>query len=1318
MQDSNPFAKFVPKDTVNPFDKFINKNNSGIPDWVKNAPSKTNNTTNQNESLAPQLTAALKSVYPDERQMIEGGIESTALKAIAPQVGSLDNREALDKQLQKQLMPTVTSTAQNLHDLPEFDAFRKKYGFDNTFGLDKLPQFYDKAKSLNDYEGIGDYENLVDSIKNKIGNKALYQGMNIPQRSITEPNPNEQKLAGIADAVEGLAKGEGGTSLINPITGIIGAIDRTIKQGTEANDAFTKGNVLQGFAESIKAASEIPFTVAMQFTPGGQIINEASGLATAVLPENISKWQAPVTAAINPQTSTGKALASLADMGVQFGVAHLVGKFSPFGKNKIISELDKNPIESTNPKEIIDSQIKVIENVINKSNVEPSGIANIPPEEVGIEKLTDLSPEDKVKAQAEVKSLKEVKNNLDDYMQRIVRQSGVDADYKGMNTNKENVTGITIDAVVDPNNPDPALRKTSITLKPEEFSPENIRKAVEEKQQHFKETQNAPTPEVGQAKQVMENIQESSLSGISQRMRESRSDQTKIPATETGIGWSGEEALNRGKDLLKQGTTAENVLSEFQKDGKISDDGMAVVRAKNNELTKASDNAGDTYGADSKEYQDALKQENNFRDAIKPMQTEWSKIGIAQQGAEDINTGSWTSLTRVFREQNKVEPTEVQSVKIKELATENKTLNDKITQLDTQAQEYLRKYSELLNKGEKAPSKSIKVSSKELADKIRKNAKIHRPGAFYSATPASLAWDLGVEVVAKSMEVGGQLAEAIQKGIQKIKETDWYKKLSALDKQNAENEFRLWHENQAKTKFNVADLQAQFADKKDYSFSPKQRTQVWQYAKDNYIDKGKSFKDTIYGLSKDLGLTAEQVRRIIAEPKRLREVTDESYKLQNQRRQAILKAKNYIETANTPQYLRIIKSIPNATFGWFTLGHGTVFGAVHAGMELFRPTRWNEYFKAEFRQWKFAYGNTVAYEKAMQDLMNDPNFIMWKRAKLAIDPTKLYDDYQLGDKYLGKIGMTGERGFNSWKIYRLNIANMLYDRLSEAEKADPQTVKNIADEVNHSTGTMSGTLPKWTSVAFFAPRLEASRWIRIFGEPAIMVKDYLEWGMGKLKGQDIPESTKYQAKLLFKKNAETLVTLGTLLAVNDAILMGTGSKQRINFTNPYQSDWMRFKAFDQVIDPTGGMLSATTFTARLLGAAIQSEKAVNKLTRGQGRAALIYQSIGEYLRGKFAPAAETGYSFAARHDYNGNTLPPFKDKPLFKDAKHLSWAEFVGTDFAPLPVSMGISDMLDIMKSKGMKENQINTILNGIFVSSFGIATGIRSHLDYNVKKK
>lgn len=63
---------------------------------------------------------------------------------------------------------------------------------------------------------------------------------------------------------------------------------------------------------------------------------------------------------------------------------------------------------------------------------------------------------------------------------------------------------------------------------------------------------------------------------------------------------------------------------------------------------------------------------------------------------------------------------------------------------------------------------SNKTKAKKLANQIRQ-VKIHRPGIFSAATPASLAWDGAIELVAKSVEAGGTLADAINQGVEYIK---------------------------------------------------------------------------------------------------------------------------------------------------------------------------------------------------------------------------------------------------------------------------------------------------------------------------------------------------------------------------------------------------------------------------------------------------------------------------------------------------------------------------------------------------------------------
>jgi uncharacterized protein YwbE len=85
--------------------------------------------------------------------------------------------------------------------------------------------------------------------------------------------------------------------------------------------------------------------------------------------------------------------------------------------------------------------------------------------------------------------------------------------------------------------------------------------------------------------------------------------------------------------------------------------------------------------------------------------------------------------------------------------------------------------------------KKIAEATKKLADKVRE-IKVSRPDIFSSGTPGSLAWDLGVEAVAKSIEITGDIAQAVSDGIEAIKKTDWYKGLDNDKKTVVEEEFR------------------------------------------------------------------------------------------------------------------------------------------------------------------------------------------------------------------------------------------------------------------------------------------------------------------------------------------------------------------------------------------------------------------------------------------------------------------------------------------------------------------------------------------------
>lgn len=792
------------------------------------------------------------------------------------------------------------------------------------------------------------------------------------------------------------------------------------------------------------------------------------------------------------------------------------------------------------------------------------------------------------------------------------------------------------------------------------------------------------------------------LVGIS---HEAQADRTKnelnINAPERGEGITLEDAIQKGRDLIKEGTSPKQVFEDFEKDGKISADAMSVVRAEYERLARETNTAYDKYGSDSPEGKAALDAERTwYNTAVKPMQTEWHKVGMTQQGKVDIDTGSITGMRRAFNEVSGKDFTPEQEKTAKELSDKVKGLSAKVDELQNKIDDLMKKGgSESVSKG------GIRQKGKALADTIR-GAKLHRPDMFSSATPASLAWDAAVEVVAKSVEAGSEIAQAISDGINSIKATDWYKNLSDKDQKKAENQFAQWHNEQADKKVALED---HFANKTDNKFTTDEAKAIWDYAKENYIDKGTTdFHDIVNGTAKDIGLSPDQVRHAIATPKGAKVISDQMYKAMYDRRTAIQNAEIWVKSADQPKLIKFFKALPGFFFAAKTFGHGTVGGITHAGMNLFKPTGWNKYFPFFFQQFKNAFGNTADYERAMADHVRDPDYIFWKRAGLSIDPNKAYDEYGNLGKYFGKIGLAGERGFNALKMYRLSQAKDIYSHLSNIEKADPQTAKEIAKIVNHSTGTTEVKVPSGFNVAFFAPKLEISRWQRFIQQPIKAVQTFSNWN-------NASAAEKVAAKLIARRSGEMIATYASALAANQAILSLTGSNQKINFTNPTQSDWLKFKAGGKSIDVSGGMLATAIFIGTLIGIGRQAwEGDKNERTKPQDK---LYGKIGQQMRYKLSPFGSTAADLITGVDAMGRPLPYSSVKPPKGEDKYTLWS-YLGEAQTPIPIAEGIQAAAEGMKEKGMSSPDIMDVLNGIVTGVVSGGTGTHLNPDYSLMKK
>jgi hypothetical protein len=151
----------------------------------------------------------------------------------------------------------------------------------------------------------------------------------------------------------------------------------------------------------------------------------------------------------------------------------------------------------------------------------------------------------------------------------------------------------------------------------------------------------------------------------------------------------------------------------------------------------------------------------------------------------------YTAQVKKFTKEFGEAPSEEILAKFKEAEARYKAAEEKIWQLEKERDEALAKEAvsniseDIERKKKKTPPRSV---LKELAARVRSKS-FSRPGIFSAASPASLAWDGAVEVVATALDAGGSVEVAIRKGLEYIRKTDWYKGLKKAQQTEAEKEF-------------------------------------------------------------------------------------------------------------------------------------------------------------------------------------------------------------------------------------------------------------------------------------------------------------------------------------------------------------------------------------------------------------------------------------------------------------------------------------------------------------------------------------------------
>jgi hypothetical protein len=770
--------------------------------------------------------------------------------------------------------------------------------------------------------------------------------------------------------------------------------------------------------------------------------------------------------------------------------------------------------------------------------------------------------------------------------------------------------------------------------------------------------------------------------------------------------------IERGKRLLAAGADVNKLEADFKSGKQPSSDDISVARAHLADLTKNANAMGDKWGEKSQQYKDALSDLNRFKDEVaKPMGTKAGEAFFSLQGEEDLDTGSVTSLRNAISDakdgknltDKELSKTKELSSRVKEAQKADKAVDDKIE----------KAVNDIKSKSPPKDKKTNTEQFKEYADKFR-NALKQNPITFKDENgndveiqKMGIGWNDLVELGAKAIEKTGEIADGVNAIMKEIKDQDWFKKLNPRQQDKLKSDIK-YH-------FVQQDLSERFADKKDNKFTQHDAVDVWSYIKDNYLSQNVSFDNAIKNTSTDLGLTAEQVQHAISSDKTLKSLTNQKYLSQFNLRRAQNVAKNYVDSKQSSFVGKLVKTPFEFLRKAKIFGHGPAAMETHAGPLKFNPELWPIVGKAYERQYKMLLSQSY-YEKVMQAMKSSRNYGLAKRAGLANDPNIVFDDYQQGGgtNIFGKIGKASNRGFDVLKPLRQDLFDHYYNNLPASIRGDKDAPKMIADMVNHMTGTTGQIFKEGSNVgkvvetAVFAPKLEASRWARLIGDPAKTAKTLIGW-------KNATPAERAVAKIQLGRAGYFLGMYGVALGLNQGLLSATGSKHKVNFTDPTKPDWLSFKIGDKYIGLTGGLQATSRFIGNIFKSAFESKKELGKETRKDEEVKLG----SNYLFNKLSPGASTIKDWMTHHDREGNTLPFFKDKPEKlggERGKHLSMWEYLYKTQTPIPAETTIQEIDDEMKKQGVSKPTRGDIIQGVIIGALTGAEG--AHIGAEPKQK
>ncbi|MDE2097300.1 MAG: hypothetical protein KGL39_08665 [Patescibacteria group bacterium] len=490
---------------------------------------------------------------------------------------------------------------------------------------------------------------------------------------------------------------------------------------------------------------------------------------------------------------------------------------------------------------------------------------------------------------------------------------------------------------------------------------------------------------------------------------------------------------------------------------------------------------------------------------------------------------------------------------------------------------------------------------------------------------------------------------------------------------------------------------------------------IWDYAKEAYLNNPKyrgSFTQLVNQLSIDLGVSKKQIVEALYKPAGIKELSDAMYRALDNRRRVKEAAEAWLHEQKIPGWARFVRSIPPLFFMDKIFGHGGVLPTTHAAVNIFHPERTMIWLRSFMQGWKMAY-SSVNHEKWVEEQVSKPNYIMWKRAGLAVDPERYYEDYQnaMMQGMWAKMNLlTGKYGADSLKDLRIDLANHIWDNAPATLKTKDGKVNRefalaISTLVNHASGVVKGKLPEAYNWAFFAPRLEMARWAWLIGDNAKMVNTVVNW-------KNATPEEKWLASAKTKEMAWIVGTYSGLLALNQGLLKATGSQQNININNPRRADFMAFKMAGHNVGIVGPVIGIVRLLATLIQDSVRSQTKLQQAGLASRRSDME-ESVAGYGTKKFSPLMGSMYDLFSQQDYRGRPLPWSNDEPPPELRRagigKYGYGEYAASQFLPIPIEEGIKE---VWMSQGMTKDMADRLWLGLLSGAAAFTTGARVEPD------